>query len=107
MNSAGRAEVKPRVVPFWSRCTTHFGTYFSGDGDVHRGYDLDVDPWPYEYKQHQPFASQCPSFEASPGSAFSQDRRPVPGLPHSLGSGAGGQLSKQQHSESGPEVISP
>ena len=26
--------------------TTHFRTYFSGDWDVHRGYDLDFDPWP-------------------------------------------------------------
>ena len=26
--------------------TTHFGAYFSGDGDVHWGYDLDLDPWP-------------------------------------------------------------
>ena len=26
--------------------TTHFRTYFSGDGDVHWGYDLDFDPWP-------------------------------------------------------------
>ena len=25
---------------------THFGTYFSGDWDVHWGYDLDFDPWP-------------------------------------------------------------
>ena len=26
--------------------TTHFRTYFSGDWDVHSGYDLDFDPWP-------------------------------------------------------------
>ena len=26
--------------------TTHFRTYFSGDWDVHWGYDLDFDPWP-------------------------------------------------------------
>ena len=25
---------------FWGRCTTHFRTYFSGDWDVHWGYDL-------------------------------------------------------------------
>ena len=24
-------------IPFWGRCTTHFRTYFSGDGDVHWG----------------------------------------------------------------------
>ena len=35
------------MVPFWGRCTTHFRTYFSGYWDVHRGYDLDFDPWPY------------------------------------------------------------
>ena len=27
------------------RCTTHFRTYFSGDWDVHWGYDLDFDPF--------------------------------------------------------------
>ena len=35
-----------RTVPFWGRCTTHFRTYFSGDWDVHWGYDLAFDPWP-------------------------------------------------------------
>ena len=25
---------------------THFRTYFSGDWDVHWGYDLDFHPWP-------------------------------------------------------------
>ena len=34
------------MVPFWGRYTTHFRTYFSGDWDVHWGYDLDFDPWP-------------------------------------------------------------
>ena len=38
------------MVPFWGRCTTHFRTYFSGDWDVHCGYDMDFDPWPYMYK---------------------------------------------------------
>ena len=28
---------------------THFRTYFSGDRDVHRGYDLAFDPWPHIY----------------------------------------------------------
>ena len=38
-----------------SRCwlvgefTTHFSTYFSGDWDVHWGYDLAFDPWPYPF----------------------------------------------------------
>ena len=27
--------------------TTHFRTDFSGDWDVHWGYGLDFDPWPY------------------------------------------------------------
>ena len=31
------------LVPFWGRCTTHL-VYFSGDWDVHWGYDLDFDP---------------------------------------------------------------
>ena len=30
--------------------TTHLRTYFSGDWDVHWGYDLDFDPWPNHYK---------------------------------------------------------
>ena len=34
------------MVPFWGRCTTHFRTNFSGDWDVHWGYNLDFDPWP-------------------------------------------------------------
>ena len=29
------------------RCTTRFGTYFSGEWDVHWGYDSDFAPWPY------------------------------------------------------------
>ena len=37
--------VKTNETPFWGRCTTLFRTYFSGDWDVHRGYDLDFDPW--------------------------------------------------------------
>ena len=39
--------VKTNGIPFWGRCTTHFRTYFSGDWDVHWGYDLATfDPWP-------------------------------------------------------------
>ena len=29
--------------------TTHFRTYFSGDWDVHWGYDLDFDSWPLAF----------------------------------------------------------
>ena len=36
--------VKTNGIPFWDRCTTHCRTYFSGDWDVHWGYDLDFDP---------------------------------------------------------------
>ena len=36
------------MVPFWDRSTTHFRTYFSGDWDVHWGYDLGFDPWPFD-----------------------------------------------------------
>ena len=38
--------VKTNGIPFWGRCTIHFRTHFSGDWDVHWGYDLDFDPWP-------------------------------------------------------------
>ena len=38
------------MVPSWGRCTTHFRTYFSGDWNVHWGYDLDFEPWPNEYE---------------------------------------------------------
>ena len=41
-----RCGSKP-MVPFWGS-TTHFRTHFSGDWDVHWGYDLDFHPWPYE-----------------------------------------------------------
>ena len=34
--------VKTHRIPFWGRCTTHFRTYFSWDGDVHWGCDLDL-----------------------------------------------------------------
>ena len=42
--------VKISGIPFWlvGEFTTHFGIYFGGDWDVHWGYDLDLDPWPYE-----------------------------------------------------------
>ena len=36
--------LKP-MVPFWGRCSTIL-VYFSGDWDVHWGYDLEFDPWP-------------------------------------------------------------
>ena len=33
-------------IPLWGfRCTKHFRTDFSGDWEVHWGYDLDFDPW--------------------------------------------------------------
>ena len=35
------------MIPFRDRCTTHFRTYFSRDWDVHWGYDLGFDPWPF------------------------------------------------------------
>ena len=33
-------------IPFWLAGAPHLRTYFSGDWDVHWGYDLDFDPWP-------------------------------------------------------------
>ena len=39
----------PQIGPYQfgvGEFTTHFRTYFSGDWDVHWGYDLDFDPWP-------------------------------------------------------------
>ena len=43
--------VKTNGVPFWlvGEFTTHFRTHFSWDWDVHWGYDLAFDPWPYGY----------------------------------------------------------
>ena len=37
-------------ISFWlvGEFTTHFRTYFSGDWDVHWGYDLDFDPLPFQ-----------------------------------------------------------
>ena len=35
-------------IPFWGSCTTRFSRDFSGNWDVHWGYDLDFDPWPAE-----------------------------------------------------------
>ena len=32
--------VKTNGIPCWGGCTTHFGTYFSGDWDVHWGYGI-------------------------------------------------------------------
>ena len=37
--------VKTNGIPLWARCTIYFRIYFNGDWDVHRGYDLDFDPW--------------------------------------------------------------
>ena len=38
---------KPMGSHVWGfRCTTYFRTYFSGDWDVHWGYELDFCPWP-------------------------------------------------------------
>ena len=56
----------PRKVPNQHKCSKHNGrniwlwvktnvgvdappilVYFSGDWDVHRGYDMDFDPWPF------------------------------------------------------------
>ena len=33
------------MVPFWGGAPPIL-VYFSGDWDVHWGYDLDFDPWP-------------------------------------------------------------
>ena len=46
--SCGRRSIwlsKP-MVPFWGRCS-HFLVSFSGDWDVHWGYDLAFDPWSF------------------------------------------------------------
>ena len=36
----------PRQAAFWGRSTTHL-VHFSGDWDVHWGYDLAFGPWPH------------------------------------------------------------
>ena len=48
------------MLPFWGTCTTHFRTYFSGDWDVHCGYDLAFDPWPYLF---EPKRNRFPSLD--------------------------------------------
>ena len=39
------------MAPFWRRRTTHLRLYFSEDWDVHWGYDLGFDPWPFHTKR--------------------------------------------------------
>ena len=65
---------------------THFRTYFSGDWDVHWGYDLDFDPWPFGQKTRfaqvsearQCFGVSCVLSEAGPDMTLTR-RLPVPG----------------------------
>ena len=42
---------------FTGRCTNHF----SGDWDVHWGYDLDFDPWPCVLPMSLPLMEVTPS----------------------------------------------
>ena len=68
----------------WGRCATHFRTYFSGDWDVHWGYDLAFDPWPYIFPRR-----------SSSFSVFGEgvlNRRLTDGSPGSLGHEAAGEL---------------
>ena len=71
--------------------TTHFRTYFSGDWDVHRGYDLAVDPWPDEHtpkRQAEESSGRGPPFGlAGLAAGPSPDSRPSDsqGLSDSLG----------------------
>ena len=49
--------------------TTHFRTYFSGDWDVHWGYDLGFDPWPdasHQMEHTEPRESAGASFSCHP-----------------------------------------
>ena len=51
MNSDGCGS-KPMGSHFGvGKFTTHFSPFFSGDWDVHWGYDLDFDPWPDGFKE--------------------------------------------------------
>ena len=67
----------------WGRCTTHFRTYFSGDWDVHWGYDLDFDPWPYGGKSQRVSQSEPEGRSLSftgtgePTLAFAPGKAPV------------------------------
>ena len=52
--SAGSRQLERRHLAVGENQRCHFGigappilVYFSGDWDVHWGYDLDVDPWPF------------------------------------------------------------
>ena len=42
-------------IPFWlvGEFTTHFRTFFGGDGEVHWGYELHFDPWPSQGLTHR------------------------------------------------------
>ena len=55
-------------IPFWlvGEFTTHFRTYFSGwiESDVHWGYDLDFDPWPFDHVE-EPLNIPNPKFRCA------------------------------------------
>ena len=42
--------VKSNGIPFWGRCTTHLSLWW-GLVDVHWGYDLPFDPWPFVLRE--------------------------------------------------------
>ena len=46
--AVGQNQWEPILV---GRCTTRFSRDFSGDWDVHWGYDLEYDPWPHGNQQ--------------------------------------------------------
>ena len=70
--------------PLWGGCTSHFRTNFSGDWDVHWGYDLDFAPWPVMSTNH--LSGAVPrrlalGFPPAPAAAAASSAPPAPGRP--------------------------
>ena len=42
------------MVPFWGFGAPPMLVYFTGDWDVHWGYDLGFDPWPNDGEEIEP-----------------------------------------------------
>ena len=55
-------------IPFWlvGAFTTHFRTHFSGDWDVHWGYDLDFEPWPINMEPDRGLLEDHVPFKGTP-----------------------------------------
>ena len=81
--------------------TTHFRTYFSGDWDVHWGYDLDFDPWPFA--GNFPLAGN--SAETRPGTPKRTPRHSTAGTPRPGDSGMGPGLEGRRVGFEGAKIV--